>query len=106
MLQRTLHLISLDSLPDINPLAEEKLMRCLKKEVDVYTTNGKGTMCLPCPLGAFSKLASLKVHLKYHCSKNMYLADVRSKQRLVLRTKYDYCQAFIIYYIYIYIYMT
>ena len=83
----------MDTLPVINPLAEEKLIRCLKKEVEVYTANVKGTKCMLCPFRAFSKLASLKVHLKYHCSKNMYLADVRSKQRLVLRAYYDYCQA-------------
>ena len=82
----------MDTLPVINPLAEEKLIRCLKKEVEVYTANVKGTKCMLCSFRAFSKLASLKVHLKYHCSKNMYLADVRSKQRLVLRAYYDYCE--------------
>ena len=93
MQRKTQHYINVDSLPDINPLAEEKLMLCLKKEVELYTANINGTKCQLCPFRTFSKLTYLKDHLKYHCSKNMYIADVRSKQRLVLRAYYDYCHA-------------
>ena len=42
MQHKTQQMINVDNLPDINPLAEEKLMLCLKKEVELYTANIKG----------------------------------------------------------------
>ena len=41
MQHKTQHYINVDSLPNINPLAEEKLMLCLKKEGEMYTANIK-----------------------------------------------------------------
>ena len=41
MHHKTQQMINVDNLPDINPLAEEKLMLCLKKKVELYTANIK-----------------------------------------------------------------
>ena len=81
------------SIPNIQPMVYEKLLRCLYKEVKAYKNNIRGVKFILCPFRTFSRLDYLKAHLKYHCSKNMFLADVRSPQRLVVRAYFDYCQA-------------
>ena len=68
-------------------------MVCLKKEVAAYTESVKGTRCLLCPFRSFSRLRNLKAHLKHHSFKNMYLADVRSPQRQVVRAYFDYSRS-------------
>ena len=82
-------------LPDLNPNVEEYLMACLGMEVNNYICNVQGTKCLLCPFRTFSELRYLRKHLEYHCAKNMYVADLRSPQRFVVRAFFDYCQAVI-----------
>ena len=82
-----------ENIPELKPKVEEYLMLCLKKEVAAYSLSVKGTRCLLCPFRSFSRLRNLKAHLKHHCHKNMYLADVRSHQRFVVRADFDYSRA-------------
>ena len=65
-------------------------MKTLAKEVEIYSKNLHGLKCLLCPFRAFQRFSRLKKHVKYHSMKNMYLADIRSPQRAVVRALYDY----------------
>ena len=85
--------MNVEDIPDLNPKVQDYLMICLCREVTAYIRTVQGTKCHLCPFRRFSRLGYLKVHLKHHCPKNMYLADLRSPQRSVVRAYFDYCQA-------------
>ena len=74
----------------VSPNVEDHLMKTLAKEVEIYSKNLHGLKCLLCPFRAFQRFSRLKKHVKYHSMKNMYLADIRSPQRAVVRALYDY----------------
>ena len=81
------------SIPALSPDVDRHLLDCLSKEVTLYSVNVVGNKCLLCPFRSFGRAAGLKRHLKYHCEKNMYLADIQSPQLGVVRAYYDYCRA-------------
>ena len=81
------------SIPALSPDVDRHLLDCLSKEVTLYSVNVVGNKCLLCPFRSFGRAAGLKRHLKYHCEKNMYLADIKSPQHGVVRAYYDYCRA-------------
>ena len=74
-----------DLLPDLRSNVEDQLLRCLAREVEIYSRNFKGTRCFLCPFRVLSRSSYLRRHLSYHCKENMYLADKRSPQRYVVR---------------------
>ena len=86
-------IISSDDIPVLSPIVEDYLLHCLEKEVAAYTKSFNGTKCHLCPFRSFPRVRNLKLHLKHHCIKNMFMADKRSPQRAVLRAYFDYCQA-------------
>ena len=75
--------------PSLSPNVEDDLKRSLAFEVDLYSKNVMGKKCLLCPFRTFDRSSTLKSHLKFHCEKNMYMADRRSPQRAVIRAYYD-----------------
>ena len=85
--------MNVNDIPDLTPKVEDYLMSCLSREVKTYIRTVQGTKCLLCPFRRFTRLRNLKAHLKHHCAKNTYLADLRSPQRLVVRAYFDYIQA-------------
>ena len=86
-------IISSDDIPVLSSIVEDYLLHCLEKEVAAYTKSFNGTKCLLCPFRSFSRVRNRKLHLKHHCAKNMFMADMRSPQRAVIRAHFDYCQA-------------
>ena len=86
-------IINIASLPPLKPAIEENLLLCLSKEVDAYSNTILGMKCHLCPFRTLSSKHFLRTHLKYHCEKNMYLADRRSPQRAVVRAYFDYLQS-------------
>ena len=84
-IERWSHLI-----PDVSPNVEDHLMEHLKEEVKLYSTNIHGLKCLLCPFRKFNRRIAHKEHCKFHCEKNMYMADSRSPQRSVVRALYNY----------------
>ena len=68
---------------------EKKLKECLAKEVDLYLLSGVSNKCYLCPFREFKRAGRLQNHLKFHCEKNMYLADIRSPQLNVIRALFD-----------------
>ena len=79
--------------PTLSPNVENRLKYCLANEVKLYSTNVHGKKCRLCPFRTFERFSRLQNHLKYHCEKNMYMADLQSPQLLVIRSYYDYCQS-------------
>ena len=79
-----------DLIPPLNPNVEDHLMQCLANEVELYKANLVGKKCLLCPFRSFERIRNLKKHVKHHCMKNMFMADIRSPQRTVIRALYDY----------------
>ena len=75
--------------PSLSPNVEDNLKRCLALEVELYSKNVLGKKCLLCPFRTFDRSSTLKSYLKFHCEKNMYMADRRSPQRAVIRAYYD-----------------
>ena len=88
-----LDLIDVEAIPTLTPNVEHILLLQLAKEVEDYNVTIDGTKCLLCPFRTFSRLAYIKIHMKHHCANNMYVADIRSPQRLVVRALFDYHQA-------------
>ena len=80
-----------DLVPELSPDVEANLMFHLAKEVEFYSNNLSGKRCLLCPFRTFARESRLRIHLKHHCAKNMYVADRRSPQLSVVRAYYDYC---------------
>ena len=80
-----------DLVPELSPDVEANLMFHLAKEVEFYSNNLSGKRCLLCPFRTFARESRLRIHLKHHCAKNMYVADRRSPQLTVVRAYYDYC---------------
>ena len=85
--------IDVEAIPTLTSNVEDILLLQLALEVKEYNVTIIGTSCLLCPFRTFSRLAYLKTHMKHHCANNMYLADIRSPQRLVVRALFDYHQA-------------
>ena len=85
--------IDVEAIPTLTPNVEHILLLQLALEVEEYNVTIDGTRCLLCPFRTFSRLAYLKNHMKHHCADNMYLADIRSPQRLVVRALFNYHQA-------------
>ena len=80
-------------IPTLSPNVENQLKNCLANEVKLYSTNVHGKKCRLCPFRTFERFSRLKNHLKYHCEKNMYMADIQSQQLLVIRSYYNYCHS-------------
>ena len=78
-------------IPDVHLNVEDRLMRCLSRAS--YEISVQGKKCLLCPYRSFTEPRYLKKYLKYHCKKDMYMADPRSPQLYVIRAYFDYCQA-------------
>ena len=85
--------IVVEAIPTTNPNVEDILLLQLALEVEEYNVTINGTRCLLCPFRTFSRLAYLKIHMKYYCADNMYPVNIRSPQRLVVRALFDYHQA-------------
>ena len=79
-------------IPSLFLNVEDDLKRCLALEVELYSKNVQGKKCLLCPFRTFDRPSRLKSHLKFHCEKNIYMADLRSPQRAVIRAYYDQCK--------------
>ena len=79
-----------DLLPGLRPNVEDQLLRCLAREVEIYSKDFKGTRCFLCPFRVLSRSSYLRRHLSYHCKENMYLADKRSPQLYVIRAIFDH----------------
>ena len=80
---------AIDLIPNLSPNVEDDLLRCLAREVEIYSTNISGTKCLLCPFRVLSRSFYLRRHLAYHCKENMYVADIRSPQLNVIRAIFD-----------------
>ena len=80
---------AVDLIPDLSPNVEDELLRCLAREVEIYSKNITGTKCLLCPFRVLSRSIYLQRHLAYHCKENMYVADIRSPQLNVIRVIFD-----------------
>ena len=78
------------SIPELSPCVEDTLMQCLANEVQLYSTTLRGMKCQLCPFRSFDRLSRLQNHMKYHCAKNIYMANVKSPQRMVIRAYFDY----------------
>lgn len=76
-------------IPSLSPNVEDQLLRCLGKEVEIYSKKISGTKCFLCPFRVLSRSFYLRRHLMYHCKKNMYVADIRSPQLNVIRAIFD-----------------
>ena len=76
-------------IPSLSLNVEDDLKRCLALEVELYSKNVQGKKCLLCPFRTFDRPSRLISHLKFHCEKNIYMADIRSPQRAVIRAYYD-----------------
>ena len=77
-------------IPNPNPNVEDRLLKTLAREVDIYSKNFRGTKCLLCPFRMLSRPSYLLKHLKYHCIKSTYIADIRSPQLNVIRSIFDH----------------
>ena len=77
-------------IPESNPNVEDRLSKTLAREVEIYSNNLTGTKCSLCPFRVLSRFSSLRNHLKYHCKKNMYIADICLSHMNVVRAIFDY----------------
>ena len=73
------------SIRALSPDVDRHLLYSLSKEVTSYSIN-VGKKCLSCPFRYFGPAAGLKLNLKYHREKNMYLSHNLSPQLGVVRT--------------------
>ena len=82
-----------DLIPPLNPIVKDHLLQCPANEVELYKANLVGKKCLLCPFRSFDRIRNLTEHVKHHCMKNMFMSDIRSPQRAVIRALYDYYQS-------------
>ena len=76
-------------IPETNSNVEDRLLKTLAREVEIYSNNLTGTKCFLCPFRVLSRFSSLRNHLKNHYKKSSYIADIRSPQMNVVRTIFD-----------------
>ena len=75
-------------IPSFSPNVKDDLKPCLALEVELYSKIVLVKKCLLCLFRTFDRPSRLKSHLKFHCEKNMYMADISSLQNAVIRAYY------------------